>query len=274
LVKLHDHVVAFATDTRLGLEGSASGDTRAGITAALAGAPIGADRRAILGLLSEHEGTFSNVNTWDRAVITFGFIQWTTDAAGDGTLTGVMQAVRDAAPDAYRRCFQRFGLDLGRSNGRRVFKLTLPDGSVLLAGDAARRMQTSVKHVAALSAAGLDPDVQAAQLRVAVEDKIDGMLARTVTAGGQSARLRDLLTSEYAVAVMTDRATGTGEPGTRGTAQAGFAAYMKAHPGADMSRPSDRQAAGARVLQALEALDPSRAKDYARLSHEPGSFTS
>ncbi len=273
LVSLHDHVVAFATDTRLGLEGSAGGDTRAGVQAALQAAPIGADKRAILGLLSEHEGTFSNVNTWDRAVITFGFIQWTTDAAGDGTLTGVMQAVRDAAPDAYRRCFQRFGLDIARSGGRRVFKLTLPDGRVLLAEQAAREMQTSVKHVAALSAAGLDPAVQAAELRVAVETKIDGMLAKSVAAGGQSARLRDLLTSEYGVAVMTDRATGTGEPGTRNAAQRGFAAYMKAHPGADMSRDADRQAAGARVLQSLEALDPGRAKDYARLSHQPGSFT-
>lgn len=273
LVRLHDHVIAFATDTRLGLEGSAGGDTAAGVAAALDAAPIGADRRAILRLLSAHEGTFTNVNTWDRAVVTFGFIQWTTDAAGDGTLTGVMQSVRDAAPDAYRRCFQSFGLDLGRSGGRRVFKLTLPDGSQLLAGAAARRVQTSVKHVAALSAAGLDPAVQAAQIRVAVEDKIDGMLARTVSAGGQSARLRDLLTSEYGVAVLTDRATGTGEGGTRDAAQAGFAAYMKANPGADMSRAVDRQAAGARVLQALEALDLARAKSYAVLSHEPGSFT-
>lgn len=272
-VSLHDHVVAFATDTRGGLEGSADGDTRAAVQAALQRAPIGEDRRAILRLLSEHEGTFSNVNTWDRAVITFGFIQWTTDAAGDGTLTGLMQAVRDAAPDAYRRCFQRFGMDLGRAGGRRVFKLTLPDGSELLAGAAARHMQTSVKHVAALSAAGLDPDVQAAQLRVAVEGKLDGMLARTVSAGGQSARLRDLLTSEYGVAVLTDRATGTGEPGTRDAAQRGFAAYMKANPAADMSRAVDRQAAGARVLAAIEALDPSRARDYARLSHEPGSFS-
>ncbi len=273
LVRLHDHVVAFATDTRGGLEGSAEGDTRAVVQAALERAPIGDDRRAILRLLSEHEGTFSNVNTWDRAVITFGFIQWTTDAAGDGTLTALMQAVRDAAPDAYRRCFQRFGMDLGRAAGRRVFKLTLPDGSELLAGAAARRMQTSVRHVAALSAAGLDPDVQAAQLRVAVEGKLDGMLARTVAAGGQTARLRDLLTSEYGVAVLTDRATGTGEPGTRDAAQHGFAAYMKANPKADMSRAADRQAAGARVLAAIEALDPSRARDYARLSHEPGSFS-
>ncbi len=272
-VKLHDHVVAFATDTREGLEGSTDGDTPAGVAAALERAPIGADRRAILRLLSQHEGTFTNVNTWDRAVITFGFIQWTTDAAGDGTLTGLMEAVREAAPDVYRSCFQRFGLDLGRANGRRVFKLTLPDGSQLLAGPAARHVQKSVRHVAALSAAGLDPAVQAAQIRVAVEGKLDGMLARSVAAGGQSARLRDLLTSEYGVAVLTDRATGTGEGGTRDAAQRGFAAHMKAHPDADLSRAAERQAAGARVLQALEALDPSRAKDYAVLSHEPGSFS-
>jgi hypothetical protein len=269
-IRLHDHVIAFATDTRGGFAGGATTDSRAAVAAALGRSGISADKQAMLRVLSSLEGHFSTVNTWDRAVVTFGFIQWTTDEAGDGTLCKLMAALRSASPAAYRRCFQRYGIDLA---GRRL-RVTRPDGTTLVGTDAARFVQTSVKHVAALSAAGTDLDMQAAQIRFAAESKIDAMLARTVSAGGKSARLADLLTSEYAVAVMLDRATGTGEGGTRSAAQRGFAAFVAQSPSADLRTSAARAAAGARVLAAIEALDKDRAAQYAALCRERGSYAS
>ncbi len=269
LVKLHDHVIAYATDTAGGMDGGADGDTPDSVAAALARSGISEDKQAILRVLSSLEGRFSTVNTWDRAVVTFGFTQWTTDAMGDGTLCKLMDAIRSAAPDAYSRCFQRYGLDL---DPKRRFRVSLPDGRVLAGGPAARHVQTSVKHVAVLSAAGMDPDVQTAQIRFAEDKKIDAMLAHRLSAGGKSARLADLLTSEYSVGVMMDRAAGTGEPGTRGAAQRAFAAFVKSQPDADLTRSADREAAGARVLAAIVGLDRGRARRYEALSHEPGSF--
>jgi len=151
--------------------------------------------------------------------------------------------------------------------------VTLPDGSALRAGEAARRVQTSVPHVAALSAAGMDADVQTAQIKFAADKKIDGMLAKKLSARGKAARLGDLLTSVYAVGVLTDRAAGTGENGTKGAAQRGFEAYLKAHPDADFTREADRRAAGTRVLAELEGLDRVRASKYAGLDNQPGSFS-
>jgi hypothetical protein len=268
-VQLHDHVIAYATDTRGGFEGNATADSRTAVADALARAGISTSKQSMLRVLSSLEGQFSNVNTWDRAVVTFGFIQWTTGETGDGTLCKLMAAIRSASPDTYRRRFQCHGLDLAG----KLFKLTRPGEPDLVGGEAARFVQTSVKHVAALSAAGMDPDVQAAQIRYAVEGKIDGMLARTVAAKGRTLRLGELLTSDYAVAVMMDRATGNGEGGTRDAAQRGFTAYMKQHPTASLAGATERAAAGARVLAAIEALDPERAGKYAALSREPGSFS-
>ena len=268
-VRLHDHVIAFATDTAEGLDGNADGDDRAQVTAALTRSGISADKQSILALISVQEGRFSTVNTWDRAVVTFGFTQWTTDADGDGTLCRLMESIRTAAPDAYRRCFQRYGLDV---DARHRLTLRLPDGRDLAGREAARHVQTSVKHVAVLSAAGMDPAVQTAQIRFAVAQKMDAMLAHVLSAGGASVRLADLLTSEYAVAVMTDRAVGTGEPGTRAAARKAFTAYMKANPKADLKQATHRTAAGARVLAALEALDRGRAQRYTSLNQAAGSY--
>ncbi len=267
-VRLHDHVIAFATDTAGGFEGHAVDDASSAVPEALKRSGLSASKQAILRVLSSLEGYFSSVNTWDRAVITFGFIQWTTDEAAEGTLCKLMAEIRSSAPDAYKRCFQCHGLDL---QGK-YFKVTLADGTSLVGPEAARHVQQSLKHVAALSAAGMDPDVQAAQIRFAADTKIDAMLARKLAAQGKTVTLGDVLTSDYAVAVMMDRATGTGENGTRGAAQRGFAAYVKAHLDADLSDSAVRSAAGAAVLRALEGLDRARAGKYAALSHDAGSF--
>jgi hypothetical protein len=268
-VRLHDHVIAFATDTAGGFEGHAVNDAPGAVAEALKRSGLGASKQSMLRVLSSLEGYFSSVNTWDRAVVTFGFIQWTTDEAAEGTLCKLMAEIRSQAPDAYARCFQCHGLDL---QGR-YFKVTREDGSSLVGPEAARHVQTSLKHVAALSAAGMDADVQAVQVRFAAETKIDAMLARKLSARGKSVKLGDLLTSDYAVAVMMDRATGTGENGTRGTAERAFGAYLKAHPDADFSASAERAAAGAAVLRALEGLDRERASKYAALNRDAGSYS-
>lgn len=268
-VRLHDHVIAFATDTAGGFEGHAVADSSSAVPDALRRSGLSASKQSMLRVLSSLEGYFSSVNTWDRAVITFGFIQWTTDEAAEGTLCKLMGEIRSLAPDTYKRCFQCHGLDL---QGK-YFKVTLADGTSLVGPAAARHVQTSLKHVAALSAAGMDPDVQAAQVRFAAETKIDGMLARKLSARGKSVKLGELLTSDYAVAVTMDRATGTGEPGTHAKAQKAFAAFVKAHPDADLATSADRAAAGAAVLAGIEGLDRERAGKYAALSHDAGSFS-
>lgn len=267
-VRLHDNVVTYATDTPEGLEGRSDNDGQATVAARLAASGLSADKQSILGIVSGHEGTFSTINTWDRAKVTAGFLQWTLGEEGNGSLVGLMSEIKRRDPAAYRERFQSYGLDV---SGGRV-ELTRPDGTVLRGADAAEAIQRDPKLAAVLSRAGTDPRIQDVQVAHGAATKIDAMRAARVSAGNQAVSLAQVLSSEYGVGLMTDRAVHSGEGAVKNTVRRALERFMQANPQADLSNPAWAARAEAQVVAALEAMDPQRARSFAHLSHQRGSF--
>lgn len=265
-VTLHDNVTAYATVTADGLEGSSAGDTRARVESRLASA-ISNDPLNILQVISRHEGTFSNVNTWDRAIVTFGFIQWTFGEGGDGSLVGLLAAIKRAHPQVFHDRLQRYGIDLFRGQ----VELLRADGTLLTGAAAAAAIQVDPKLTAVISRLGTEPAAQDVQIQHAVATKITAIRNHRMAEHGVT--IGQLVTSSYGTGVMTDRVVGGGGGAVYQTISAALNRFVAANHGADLSQPDWLARAEPEVIAALAAMDPQRAASYAHLSHEHGSFT-
>ncbi|NJL13803.1 MAG: LysM peptidoglycan-binding domain-containing protein [Microscillaceae bacterium] len=62
-----------------------------------------------LSFVSRHEGKFDAINSYDRAIFSFGFIQF---AGNGGGLVPLLAAIKQKAPKVFEEYFQQFGLDV------------------------------------------------------------------------------------------------------------------------------------------------------------------
>ncbi|MBN9686448.1 MULTISPECIES: hypothetical protein [unclassified Corallococcus] len=259
--------------------GAVAGDSAAQVTSQLEKSGISEDRRKILESISGLEGTFSKVNTWDIGRVSWGFTQWTLGKNGNGTLAEFMRDLKKTDPAQYEKSFGKFGIDIGKEG----VVLTRPDGTVLKGVAAAEAIRTDVKLAAVFMAAGADPAMQQAQIKFANEGKISGTRDRTVSVTGRDAegqaktaklKLKDVVTSEYATAIMTDLAVNAGSGGK--VAAAALEKYVK-DKGVDPAKVKEwGPDAEKAIIAALEHASRSeRLAHHAKagFSKEPGSFT-
>ena len=270
-IELHDHVVSFATVDWRGLEGNGDGDGvrsggRARVQQQLAQFATG-DRRKILEIISAHEGTFSNVNTWDRAIVTFGFVQWTFGEGGGGSLVELLSEIKRREPGIFEARLQRYGIDVVN----RKVQLTQANGTVLSGADAAQAMRFDVKLIGVLSRLGLESKVQEIQVHQAIASKID--FVRNQRIEGFPINYSDIFSSGYAVAVLTDRVIAAGRGGANKSLVPALKTFMKDNPGADLTQQQWQALAEPIAVAALVATDPKRLASYAGFSKARGSFS-
>lgn len=264
-VRLHDNVIAYATIVANGFEGQASNDSRAIVTSRLSQFATG-DHLRILTVISHHEGTFSNVNTWDRAIVTWGFIQWTFGEGGDGSLVALLAEIKRREPQLFENRMQRYGLDITAS----AAQVNRPDGTVLTGGPAALAMQTDAKLIGVLSRLGSEQIVQQIQIEHAIATKITNLRARRVS--GHPVTFGDVISSSYGVGVMTDRHVGSGIGRVAQTVKATLDQFVRDNAGADLTQDIWKARAERAVVSALAAIDPQRAAAFDSLPNARGSF--
>lgn len=267
-IKIHDNVITYATDNAQGLEGGVTNQNQQVVKLRLAQSSLNANSQVILKIVSEHEGDFSSINTWDRAIVTFGFLQWTLGSGGDGSLVGLLGVIKHQAPQSFAERFQRYGIDV--INKR--FQLTRRDGRVLLGGDAARAIQPDPKLVAVLSRAGAEAAIQKIQVAHGHAVKIDGMLAKKIK--GHPVRVNAVVTSHSAVGVLADLAVHKGEGGTLALIDEALDTFKRKNPNANLSQEQWQARAETAVRLALAPPGDQRGADFAHLSKERGSFAS
>jgi hypothetical protein len=235
-VRLSDRVEAWPTKFASGLvEHGAAGGTP--LRDVVDKAPISASKRKILSAISANESgsaPFSSVNTYDRAVLTWGLVQWTGGRQSD--LTAALTTIKKVAPGAFAARFERYGIDVSANN----LVITRGDGTRVTGDAAAQEVQGSVVLSAVFSRAGSDPDIQAAEVAAAAEQQISVPLRATfevqrpkdpaVKGKPEKVRLRfkDVLTSELAVGLFADRVVNAGGPGTKDDVATKVRAYVKA----------------------------------------------
>jgi hypothetical protein len=169
-----------------------------------------ADQAAALKLMSTHEGNFDAINTYDRALVSVGFIQF----AGGRGLPRYLALLKARQPAKFRDLLQKLGIEVeftvagGAVASPRVAVLD-PAGSAVLRGAAAEAAIRDDKRLtAALILSGRDRDVQLAQIEAAVRDYVLPALNGAVSWAGRGgrARLGDLLRSQKGMAALFDRA--------------------------------------------------------------------
>jgi len=75
----------------------------------------------ILKYISKNEGCFDAVNSYGKAIFSFGFIQFTGAVASGSMLTRVLARLKERDEDVFNECFSQYGMDIQNSE-RRFFK--------------------------------------------------------------------------------------------------------------------------------------------------------
>ncbi len=147
--------------------------------------------------VSSHEGKYDAINSYDKAIFSYGFIQFVGAAAYGGSLNKVLESMKRNAPREFHDVFIRFGID---SQGGTT---TVRDesGNTLSGDNAWLYIQQNVPLYGAFIQAGFEPALVLEQLRMAntlyVQPALNYKLSLNV--GGITVnvpRLQDLLTSE------------------------------------------------------------------------------
>ena len=251
-VNLSDHVESWATKFEKGLvEADRAVQTK--LDDVLAGTTLSDSNKKILRAISDNESggaPWSSVNTYDRAVLTWGLVQWTGGSHSD--LTAALATMKTIAPDAFADRFEKYGIDV--VNDQLV--ITGADGSTKAGDEAALGIMGNPALSAVMSRAGLDPKIQQAEVAAAAQQQITDPLHATFEvdgsppAGGEkpkdkkdqadagkkapkkkTAKVRlhfsDVLTSEFVAGLFADRVVNAGKGGTQNAVASAVRAYIK-----------------------------------------------
>ena len=291
-ISLYDHVDAYATVFEKGLEGKATSESKDTVRNMLEKSGLSESHKKILKTISTAEGGFTSINTWDKAVLTWGMVQWTGGDKSD--LTAALTIIKEVAPDAFKKRFQKYGIDV--ENNKLV--IVSGEGTISQGKEAAKAVGESPTLTAVMSRAGLDPDIQIAELKAASKLEIDNPLNKKlqieipkepepkvektgkVTAKGKkrkaaktfvAVRLGDIFTSEYGVGVLADQVVHGGFPG--GALKRALTKYLKEH-GLDPRDHTKWAADAEKALIPVIAKWPDRAKALEKngCSKDPGTF--
>ncbi|HUX85510.1 MAG TPA: DUF4157 domain-containing protein [Chloroflexota bacterium] len=177
-----------------------------------------------LRFVSQHEGNFDALNTFDIARVSFGFIQF----AGGRGLPPLMALLKSRNPTAFARMFQTFGIDVefNVTSGGNIENASLvvvdPASGNTLRGTAAESfIRDSHRLSAVFIRAGRDIDVQRIQIEAATRDYVLPSL-------GASARLNADVVEVLSAPGGTVTATHVGAAARAFRASPGFAALRAA----------------------------------------------
>jgi hypothetical protein len=166
-----------------------------------AGKAVGlpADAVEALRFVSQHEGGFDAINTWDCARFSWGFIQF----AGGRGLPRAMAYLKTRNPELFRETFAKYGVDIIRSDEGELRPIFVdPDRGKTYYGNRAEQAWGDDPLVVALFIrAGRTPEVKQLQVEAAIRDYVQPALG----ARYDGTVLSDVLRSEKGLAMLFDR---------------------------------------------------------------------
>ncbi len=264
-VTLLDRVNSWATMYEQGLEEAKQAVGRK-LDDVLAATALSESNKKILAAISDNESgaaPWSSVNTYDRAVLTWGLVQWTGGSHSD--LTAALTTIKLTAPDAFAERFEKYGIDV--INDELV--ITGADGSTTKGDAAALGIMGSPTLSAVMARAGLDSKIQEGEVDAAAQQQIIEPLSATFTVNGPrpggagkakdadkakdqptgkdkdagrqgkgdkvKLRYADVLTSEYVVGLFADQVVNAG----KGKAQRHVADAVRAYLQRTGENPND-----------------------------------
>jgi len=269
-VKVHDHVVSYATTVSFGVDSEGPIDHKQ-VKDVMATAGLSESRRKILQAISGFEGGFDTVNTYDRAKVTWGFVQWTGGSASD--LTQTLTIIKAQHADAFAKNFQAYGIDVVGDQ----LVITPPDGSPAIKGDkAADAIMRNPRLAAVLAHAGRNDEVQRGEVQAASQLEVDNALSMKIHFDADKKKISTtaaaLITSEYGVGLLANTFVHSGSGAAASAAHAAVVGYVSEHPYV-AGDEAWRTGAEAAIVTALAARDRDRADSLRKLlDTASGSF--
>ena len=155
------------------------------------------------------EGRMDAVNSYDRAIVSFGFIQF----AGERSLEQLLALIKNDSPGEFDTHFGQYGIDVeyrirnGRVQNAVATVIDTESGAVLRGRPALEAIRASPAMTAAFIKAGHYTDVQRAQIQLATQEyALPAVAARFnrniqgVNTGAQ--RLSEVMRSEKGLAAL------------------------------------------------------------------------
>jgi peptidoglycan endopeptidase LytF len=173
---------------------------------------LNASTARALQYVSTHQGKFDAINSYDKAIFSYGFIQFAAAVAQGGSLNRLLASMKANAPGAFSRVFQNVGIDVAGNNVR-----VADDKGNWLQGDQAwLYIQKTVPLYGAFIQAGFEPSLVLEQLRMAnalyVQPAMVAKLSLNIVGSPMTAILQDIFTSEgfrtISIAVGINRGIG------------------------------------------------------------------
>jgi len=168
----------------------------------------------VMRAVSSLEGGFDSINTYDTGYISVGFIQFTTGASGAGSLAKVLLSEKQNDPTAFKKDFQKYGIDVTEKGVLDVYNATHDEEQV--GTDAVQSVIHDKKLSGVFVHAGRESSAfKAAQLALAKQRYFSGDDTITLKLGGSKTPIRvgDVVKSEAGLAILMDRKVNTGGNG-------------------------------------------------------------
>lgn len=164
----------------------------------------------VLHFIGKNEGCFDAVNSYDKAIFSFGFIQFTGASASGSILSKVLQRMKQNNSDAFYNSFSKFGIDVS-GYGAPVVSVRGASGDAAFTAVANDLQLTGV-----FIASGFEREMIRAQIQIAQEEYMNKALSDTTGIGifGQQVPLNRILFSEGGIALRVDLAVNRGLSGS------------------------------------------------------------
>ncbi len=168
--------------------------------------------------VSTHEGKFDAINSYDKAIFSYGFIQFTGASAVGGSLNRVLASMEAYAPAAFQQVFKQVGIDTEGTGSMATTTVLTENGAKLRGDDAWLYIQRNVQLYGAFIQAAFEPALVREQLRMANDLYVQPALnfRLDVTIGGihlSVPRLSDIIRSEAALTAVIALAVNQGVGG-------------------------------------------------------------
>jgi hypothetical protein len=209
-VSFRDHVASGVTQSETGVMFAGSASPSALPVTAFTGVGLNAGQAAALRLVSTFEGNFDAINTYDRAIVSAGFIQF----AGGRGLPPYIALLKARQPAKFRDLLQTFGIDVefmvsgGTISGARLVVFDAAAKRVLRGTAAETAIRDDKRLTTVLILSGRDRDVQLVQLEAAVRGYVRPALGLTIVPSVRGGRVLSgrVLQSQKGMAALFDRA--------------------------------------------------------------------
>jgi LysM domain len=168
----------------------------------------------LLHYIAKNEGCFDAVNSYDRAIFSFGFIQFTGGLASGSMLTRVLQRFKTRDEYAFNECFGKYGMNI-QNYKVPTFQVETPSG--IKEGDAAfLEVANDMQLTTAFIASGFRRSMIRSQVEVAMEEYVLKALSpnQLIFINGANYNLNRLIRTQGGFALRVDLCVNRGLGGS------------------------------------------------------------